>query len=145
MEASRPRKPVARQHPLGTSVSSASPRQSWNSNCHQSLHRFVIAKRAQRERRPRKPATCPVSITLAGRRQLSWPVEARHVGFSLLPLTLVFCSAQAGRAPPEQSGGGNFPHSSRRSSSDAPNDRRRPRSSPVRRTHCPSPRTADSR
>lgn len=30
---------------------------------------------------------CPASITLASRRQLSWPVEARHEGFSLSVLS----------------------------------------------------------
>lgn len=88
---------------------------------------------------------CPASITLAGRRQLSWPVEARHDGFSLSSLTLVFCSAQTGRAPSVQSGGGSFPRSSRRWWSDAPVDRQPPASWPVLRTRDPSPRTADLR
>lgn len=93
----------------------------------------------------RSSNNCPVSITLAGRRQLSWPVEARHDGFSLSSLTLVFCSAQTGRAPSVQSGGGSFPRSSRRWWSDAPVDRQPPASWPVLRTRDPSPRTADLR
>lgn len=103
-----------------------------------------------RERRRRRnfrilAITCLASITLAGRRQLSWPVEARHDGFSLSSLTLVFCSAQTGRAPSVQSGGGSFPRSSRRWWSDAPVDRQPPASWPVLRTRDPSPRTADLR
>ena len=79
------------------------------------------------------------SFICLGVISLLWVV----VGFSLSFLTLVFCSAQTGRAPSEQSGGGNSPHSSQRLLSGAPSDRQRPGSSPVRQTHGPSQRTTD--
>src|SRR5690606_18147037 len=72
---------------------------------------------------------CPASIILAGRRQSSWPVEARREGFNFPVLMLRLDAAQKGRAPSEQRGGGNSPHSSRRWSRDARGDRPRPASS----------------
>ena len=109
--------------------------------------RRVCSSAATRRRRTRRrrSTSCAARLVRGRSNGISWPLEARHEGFSLSALRCWGCVAQKGRAPSEQRGGGSSPRSSRRSWRDARAGLKWPTSWLVRPRRGPTPRTADLR